>query len=455
MAFLNFDQPDEKQPESWDSIQKNFAESDIGFSESPTMTKTAGANEQVVRSVTHSLWAGSATINEQYELEAHVKEMVDEGRMYPAMEKALKAYGYAPTVIRRVFHKVTGIDPVMAYLDTSNYVIPPDAVPRYNYGWGPSKEKEADYFFVLPFTDKFAIYKQRGLNREIVFQHVSMQAAQDELKKYVKDVKAVTPDLLTEETDTIQFRNRIASVNVPTFDNPEAAKLAAEVHRLKLAGDDQYAKKMIVNAVQEGLIDKSEQVQLLALADADDPSEMTSEDKERKEQIEKYRRDEESGSLEDEINRLKLPSSDFQEVLEDDYQFDMKQLTSDAFDLLKDISQSVPGFEIKPVGSRVDLMDVQSHSADPTNHIDTGSIRFVISITDTKSGEELKGLVIMFIINGSLQYSGKFKGGDNREYALSTPGLNDYFDSAEGKPVEDLHYTPKDIPQAESLSPYK
>lgn len=452
MPFLNFDGPEEKPAESWDSIQKNFAESDIGFDESPTITKTASNTDQNVRATTDTTWAGTLTINELYELERHIKEFADEGKVYPSIEKALVAYGYHKEKIRKVFHKVTGIDPVMAYLDTSTYTIPPDAVPRYNYGWGISKDKNEDYYFVLPFVDKYAVYCQRGLNRKISSQHFSLSEAQEELKGLVKDVKAVSPDSLERDE---YFMRSVASIQVPTFDNPEATRIASEIHRLKKTNGEEFIKKMIVDAVQEGTISIAEQTQLYCLADNEDPSDMSSEEKLRKDELDKYKKDQESSTLEDEINELKLPNDDFKNFLEEDSQADMKELSNDAYDLLNDIASSVPGFEIKPVGSRVDLVDVQSHSADVTNHIDTGSIRFIINIRDTKNNEELKGLVIMFIVNGRLQYSGKFKGGDHNEYALSTPGINAYFDSVEGKPVDELHYTPTAVPQNEASSPYK
>ena len=452
MPFLNFDEADAKPVETWDSLQHNLAESDIGFDDSPTITKTAGSSEQTNRALTDTTWAGSGTINEQYELERQVQELVDEGRVFPAIEKSLIAYGYHKDKIRRVFEKLTGVNPVLAYLDTASYTIPPDAVPRYNYGWGPSKSKDEDYYFVLPYTDKYAIYCQRGLNRSIVFQHLSLQAAQDELKKYAKDVRAVTPDVLDKDSDIIQ---RVASINVPSFENPEAIKLASEIHRLKLLDEPDLAKKMVADAVQDGKITIAEQVQLYVLADAADPSEMSGQEQERQKSLDKYKTEQEGTSLEDEVNTLKLPGDDFQNFMETDNKVDMKELSSDAYDLLREISDSIPGFSIEPVGSRVDLMDVEGYTSDPSNHIDTGSIRFLVNIVDSQSQQELKGLVIMFIINGKLQYSGKFKGGDNREYALSTPGLNAYFDAVEGKSVEDLHYSPQAIPQSESTSPYK
>ena len=452
MPFLNFEDADEPKTESWNEIQSHIGSSDVNYSDEPITRTAGGPMEQAVRSVTDTLWAGSATINEQFELERHMKTLIDEGCIFPVIEKRLKAYGYMPAKIRRVFQKLTNVDPVVAYLDPATYTVPPDAVPRYNYGWGPSKDKKADYFFILPFLNKYAIYKQTALEREIVAEHVSVLIAQDELKKFVKDVRVVSADSLDMDTDIIQ---RVASLQVPAFENPEAMKLATEVSRLKSLGEFEMPKKLIVDALQEGLISTTEHAQLLCYADAEDPSEMSGEDKERQKALEKYQMEQEGTTVEDEVGRLKLPQDDFHQLLEEDNKVDMKDLTNDAYDLLQEIAASVPGYTITPVGSRVDLMDVEAYSSDDSNHIDSGSIRFLVNMVDTKTQEELKALVIMFVVNGHLQYSGKFKGGDNREYALSTPGLHAYFDSVQGKPVEDLHYTPQATPQSESMAPYK
>ena len=100
-------------------------------------------------------------------------------------------------------------------------------------------------------------------------------------------------------------------------------------------------------------------------------------------------------------------------------------------------------------------MDVKNYQEEDNNHIDAGSIRFLIQISDLKTGGGRKALVIMFIVNGKLQYAGKFKGEDNREYALSTPGIHAYFDNADTIPVDELHYTPQAVPTSESTSPFK
>lgn len=453
MPSLDFERPDnEPKAESWESLQHALGSSDVNFNEAQLQKTAGGSMEQATRAMTGTLWAGSATINEQYELECHMKEMIEEGRVFPAIEKSLKAYGYTKDKIRRVFQKLTNIDPVQAYLDTSTYTIPPDAVPRYNYGWGPSKDKKSDYHFILPFIEKFAVYKQTGLEREIVFDHLSLEATREELRKYVKDVRFVTPDSLDSDSDIIQ---RVASLQVPLFDSEQANKLAAEVCRLKTLGEPDDARRMVLNAEQEGVLSTAELGQMLLYVEAEDPSEMTGQDKERNREVDKYQKAQEGRSIGDEIQTLKIPQNEFAEKMQNDNRVNMKELSGDAYDLLTEIAATIPGYAVEPVGQTVDLLDVKSYTADDSNHIDTGAVRFMVIMSDLKTQQTRKGLVIMFIVNGKLQYSGKFKGEDNREYALSSPGVNNYFDSLEGKSVEELHYTPPAAPAWDASTPYK
>lgn len=452
MSF-DFERPDaEEKATHWDELQSQIGPSDVNFDDQQIRRTAGGPMEQAVRSITDSFWAGSATINEEFELSRHVKEMVDEGRVYPVIEKSLIAYGYTKDKIRRVFQKMTNIDPVQAYLDTATYTIPPDAVPRYNYGWGISKDSKADYFYVLPFISKFAIYKQTGLEREIVFDHLSLEVTRDELKKLVKDVRAVTPDSLDTHSDIIQ---RVASVNVPAFETEEAQKIAAEVSRLKQLDSPELAKKLVLNAEQEGLLSKAELTSMLQYVEAEDPSDMSATDREHNSQVEKYQKDQEGRTIQDEITSLKIPQDDFRRKLEDESKVNMKELTNDAFELLEDISQTIPGYDLEAEGQSIDLVDVQAYSPDESNHIDTGSIRFLVKITDLKNQAERRGLVVMFIVNGKLTYSGKFKGEDNREYALSSPGVNAYFDNADANSVEDITHVTQNIPESEVPMPYR
>lgn len=453
MPSLDFERADDSAtPISFDDLQRGIGSSDVSFDQEPIVRKEAASNEQGVRAVTDTLWAGSATINEEYELERHIKEFVEEGRVFPSINKALIAYGYSKDKIRRVFQKVTGIDPVQAYIDVSTYTIPPDAVPRYNYGWGPSKDKKADYYFILPFISKYAIYQQTGLDREIVYENFVLSATREELKSYVKDVRAVSMDSLDNDSDIIQ---RVASIQAPEFETEAARHLSAEVSRLKTLGEGDLALKMAKYAFAEDQITRVEFDQLSRQIQAADPSEMTNEDIQYKRELDKYQRSQEGRTVEDEVTNVKIPQESFKEKLEDVNYVDMKQLSSDAYDLLTEIAKTVPGFEIEPLSQTVDLINVESLSTDESDHINTGSIRFVVQVSDYKTQTEKKALVIMFIVNGKLQYTGKFKGEDNREYALSSPGINAYFDASEGKSIEDMHYSPQAVPGQENSGPYR
>ena len=454
MSYLNWEEDNKStvDPKWFDKAAATMGDSSHQFDIEPIKREAGGSNEQVARSVHDVSWAGSATINEEFEIERHLKEHIERGTPYPAIEKALIAYGYPKNRIRRGFHRLTKVDPVQAYLDLSTYTVPPDAVPRYNYGWGPAKDKDADYYFILPYIQRYAIFKQIGLDRSVVFDHMSLTATQEELSKYVKDVRAVTPDTLDNVTDIIQ---RVASIQTPHYESEAANKLAEMVIQMRRIGGLADAEKAIKMAYADEAITKAEHDSLIERLAADDPTEQSGEEKLKQRELEKYQKEQETRTIDDETTSIKIPQEDFQNKIEDSNKVNMAELSQDAYSLLEDISSSVPGFTIEPRGQVVDLIDVQNYQEDDTNHIDAGSIRFLVQLTDLKSGGSKKGLVIMFIVNGKLQYSGKFKGEDNREYALSTPGINAYFDSTETIPVDELHYTPQAVPTSESTSPYK
>ena len=453
MGLINWEEDKETfDPQWFDKAAANMGDSSHNFDLEPIKREAGGSNEQVARSVHDVSWAGSATINEEFEVEHHVKEHIERGTPYPAIEKALIAYGYPKNRIRRAFYKLTKVDPVVAYLEPSTYTVPPDAVPRYNYGWGPSKAKDADYYFVLPFINRYAIFKQTGLDRSCIFDHISLQATQEELRKYVKDVRAVSPDSLDNVSDIIQ---RVASVQAPHYESAEAVRLSTLVTDMKRTGGKDLAAKAIKMAYAEETITAAERDSLMTHLAADDETEMSGEDKLRQRELEKYQKEQETRTIEDEITSIKIPQQDFQDKIEDSNKVNMQELSKDAFSLLEDISSSVPGYVIEPRGQVVDLVDVKNYQEEDNNHIDAGSIRFLIQISDLKTGGGRKALVIMFIVNGKLQYAGKFKGEDNREYALSTPGIHAYFDNADTIPVDELHYTPQAVPTSESTSPFK
>src|SRR5665213_2719345 len=412
-TFLNFEEATPEKHVPWDELQGGFGDSAFIYDDAP-IVRTAG--EQGTRAITDTLFAGSNRINEEAELERHIREMSDDGRSYVEMEKMLLGYGYFKEKIRHVFQRVTGVDPVQAYLDVFTYSIPPGAVPRYNYGWGESKKEDADYYYVLPYVNQYAIYKQTGLEKEVVFESMVLSDAREELRKYVKDVKAVTPDQLDGLTDII---NRAASVNMPTISSENGRELLAQVHRLKRNGGVDLAIKMVDNAKQSGDIGVDDHDVLMRYAaDTEDESDRTPAQKDELKEFERYQQSEEGRTLEE-------------------------------------VTQNITGASVSTVSQAVDLLGVEAFSPDNGNHIDKGSIRFIVEITDGEQSQSAMGLVIMFIVSGKLQYKGTFKGQNNREYALTTPGVNSYFDDINAGAVDLDAYSPATSPTQEATSPYR
>lgn len=451
-SYLNFEESVPEKQTSWDEIQRDMGASDVNYDDAPITRQAGGSNEQVVRSVTDSLWAGSNTIDEQFELERHIRELTTEGLAFVEIEKSLMHYGYQKSKIRNVFHRVTGVDPVAAYLDVSTYSIPPDAVPRYNYGWGFGKGEDKSYYFILPFYNKYAVWKQSGLNKETIFEDMSLQNTREELEKHVKAVNLVTPDSADTHSDIVV---RVASINVLSFDNPVANTIVSEAHRLKRLGESDLALKMAADAKQSGSITLDEHEKIVRYIQADDASEVTQEDRQHQKEFERYQQEQEGQTLDKAIEETKVPQTGFDEALDMQNQIDMQGLTNDAYDLMKELTSSVPGYKVTPQGQSVDILGVSGYSADESNHIDKGTIRFIITIEDLERNETAMGLVLMFINNGKLQYKGTFRGQNNQWYALSAPGVDSYFNDMGADSVEDLPYSPSQVPSQEANSPYR
>ena len=155
MGLINWEEDKETfDPQWFDKAAANMGDSSHNFDLEPIKREAGGSNEQVARSVHDVSWAGSATINEEFEVEHHVKEHIERGTPYPAIEKALIAYGYPKNRIRRAFYKLTKVDPVVAYLEPSTYTVPPDAVPENVASPALTNLMSARSSFVPPVAEK-------------------------------------------------------------------------------------------------------------------------------------------------------------------------------------------------------------------------------------------------------------------------------------------------------------
>jgi len=432
VPYSEFAEP-EKQPD-WNELQKNLSPEagldDVsGFTENPMQKEAAFVGKELIQSELDSYWANSQLLNEALELEKHVQRLIDDKVAYVVLEKSLKQIGYQTPNIRNTFKKLTKIDPVRAYLDTANYPIPPGAVPRYNFGWGESKKADADYFFIMPHTDKYAIFKLKGLNTEIVSQHDMVDWAREDLKKHVKTCLDVTPDVADTLTDIVQKMSGIAQLSKKgaSFLNSMRSIASQDLNEVSRAA---------INAVEEGHITSKDfniianELFLKKAGPEDLP--LTAPERVDQRSFNEFQQNQEGRSFQEMKNNTLMPGQEFASNWESQHKVDFWGLLSESREMFQEISATVEGFAIEPSWGTFKIMPNTNLATDDSNHILDGSVAVGATVQKLGQPDQSEVAILMFIHGGKLKYSGKFKGVNNKEYALTTMGLEDYFSDLEG-----------------------
>lgn len=432
MPYVEF--PEHQPNVDWTDIQNNLSP-DIGLDDVPGFTKEAGnAGRESILIEQDSLYANSGLLNEKLEIERHLNRMIDEEKLpYITMERSLLSMGYRHNEIRAGFQRITGINPVHAYLDMDLYPSPPGAISRYNYGWGESKTASADFFFILPWIDSYAIYKQTGLEREIVEKFNMVDDARQALKKHVKSFHDVGPEVADTLTDLV---GRLSNIS-------QLSKVASKVHNdiADLMGKDaNIAAKSLEQALEEGTITPqefkviAENVVLGAPQDASQTFAPSAPERVDEKEFNKFRDEQEGKSFKEMYNNITIPGQGLASEWADQNKVDFWGTLIESREMFNQIVSTIDGYTIEPSKGSFDIMNQPNVMVDEENHTQDGSV--VVSADAKKLGtdDESKIAIMFFIHNGKLKFSGKFKGSaTEREYALTTQGLDDYFSDLEGK----------------------
>jgi hypothetical protein len=85
------------------------------------------------------------------ELEDNLASLLSSRMSYRELEDFLVTLGYETGDIRCVFKKLTSLDPVhLEFMRVESVKDTPLNIPHYNLGWGFSKKKGAESYFVMP-----------------------------------------------------------------------------------------------------------------------------------------------------------------------------------------------------------------------------------------------------------------------------------------------------------------
>ena len=152
------------------------------------LQKKQAAIWDITRQLGGITYSGTSSKQELIELEENLRSMLEEGQLgYKMIENSLVSMGYNLNKIRDAFKRLTGVEPGV-YLDAQPELDTPGTIPGVNYGWGQSKGKDYDFYFVMPYRVGWAVFGQKGdLLREVDFYCNTLDEARAHLDKKVKE----------------------------------------------------------------------------------------------------------------------------------------------------------------------------------------------------------------------------------------------------------------------------
>jgi len=417
---------------------EDFSEKDLHFSNDsgPGLVRQAGLYELTQQGL-GATFAGSESIREMPELLWQIREGVERKEDYLQLEESLARIGYQKHWIRAAFLQETGIDPVQAFLDESNFSLPPGEVPRYNYGWGKSKNAKYDYCFILPIPDKrIGVIGQKDLTRTILSDFASIVEAREALGKLTKDVLIVSPESSPSQNE-VHPLFRVANLSTNGKDLYEKVLFLKEAY---LTGP------LLKDALTSDIISEDDYEILQKVAD--DAITVDPEVQDEGKDFDKYRDEAEGFTIDEIINKTKIPNDDFKSRVNDRGSLSIPTLVQEAMDVFTAHTSSVPEFTFKVVAQDADLLN-RGVSVSEDDSLDPRSVSFIVEVSAPDENEPRLILVVMTIQNNDLRYSGRFKGENDREYGLNSSGLQEYFTDLQGE--EDLSLpTSDDVSEAPS-----
>jgi len=394
-------------------------------------------------------WAGSGTRAEESELEGHIRSMLSTG-MYPymQMEAELMSFGYARVLIRKIFKRVTGVAVEDIEKESLLALNTPPSIPKINYGWGVSKDKKFDFYFVQPWVHGYAVFGQHGdTERAIVHETDCIGDARDWCKKHSKKYqefnKALDMDVKPFDATDPQFNMPASSAGLSSaasavfeyvneFGDDEAMKLdfvrrsyvnqeisAADFRILTSALTRKAVDTSVVTPTQ---VDKAVADQFIsAETDADKVSlvqemrEITPVEFLRNES---YISGENSAQISEAVAAVEKYVREKQDALGSEYVCDISALKYRAMPVPEQLETNVP---------------VGPDATKPIEYLRSSGIVSVLLTFHPADDPQnvLRGLINFLIIDGEYRTTGTFKSSiKERRYALDSDGVKKYFDEA-------------------------
>jgi len=329
-------------------------------------------------------WLGTYSKQEMIELQRHIIHLIGEKYSYRDLEDYLITLGYNEDMVRDAFQRITGADP----REMEIKVLPnaPGTIPGINYGWGVSKDKKYNYYFIMPYVYGYSIFGQKGdTQRDEVFSSASLEKCKEELGKMVKGISYWLPQPLN--TDIIK---ELPVHPVPEKQTPFSSQ--AEI--------------------SEELENKIEKVQ-------ETPFEDIVKERSPQEFFEKEKMPEDKGKMGEAIQSV------IEHIRERDQAIPAYDIKITSFKYLQEEVEreiektpSIPGEKVKEYFSNEGII----------------TVLLTFKKRDLPEDKGVKqGFMIFALVDSKITTTDSFKGEDNKDYALTEEGLNAYFAQETGE----------------------
>ena len=408
------------------------------------LSREAGSGTfEMAKMLEGTAFAGTGTPQEQVELEKNLRQLI-QVKMYPYsyLESYLMGQGYQQSDIRQIFKEITGVSIEEFLKDDINVLATPAAIPSYNMGWGESRNKKFDYYFIMPWVSGYSIFGQKGdFHREEISNHSIIEDAREELKGMVKKYRQYdkTVDLDMEKPKEDWF----SSFSDKKFSNiSEQGRAVADY--LTMSGSDKDPKRAsayVKDAYFNGLIQKEDFTILSArYIKAAEEKDKAEEDKSAAKDDVKALVDKEESALLDDVIKEDSPQAFFDSQVGKQKVDHLTPFLDSIGEYLQAKSAEVaPDYEFSLKSFKYQSVDkfegheknVNSPSSRPIEFLNSsGVIAVMLNVSSAKVSKDTAkkfAYMVFSVIDGALQTTGTFKGVDGKVYALSHEGMEKYF----------------------------
>ena len=437
MSFLNYNIGDDvdTNPESDPIIKK-------------MIKRTAGAS--VLQDIAlGTYWANTAGktkypgVYHMYkkELKDNMIQLLSSRMTYRELEDFLVSVGYETGDIRCTFEKITCLDPVkLDHMKQEDVKNTPPNIPWFNLGWGASKKKGAESYFIMPLhSGLLSIYSQvNDMDRKEVGSFLRLDEALEALGGFVKQVHRydMKVDEMIEQGE-IEF-----DPIEPT--NPMYIAVSDRFHELEKKGALalEYIYKTVRDTVTCGNLTEAEGQYLIKKYAADEkapasaPDEAEVDEEKEEESSEEIKHHQKKKNVIHELSK-RTPQDFFQASLPDRIEeiatehirnvlvyIANRASDMEAFDVALHSLQYMKHEQQKVVGP-------QSAETAQVSNAPKATISAILEIKNDDAPEDKnkKFALAVFFVNadGQVTTSDSVKGEDDIIYGFTEDGLTQYF----------------------------